>query len=103
MPPRIPVIDGETGLPFGQPTGPTRKARAVMRAFPDFKTGSVVVNCPYCLMYWQLPNPVDVTKFVETDGKRFVKTECSKGHKLEFKPIDQWRETRMKAGIQVKP
>lgn len=65
--------------------------------------GSVVVNCPYCIIYWARKNPVDVTKFVDTDGKQECVTSCNKGHVLKFRPIDQWREERQKMGIQVKP
>jgi len=62
--------------------------------------GSVLVDCPYCLLFWRSRNPVDVTKFVDTSGKREVTTYCSKGHKLRFRTIDEWRARRMKAGVQ---
>lgn len=62
--------------------------------------GSVVVNCPYCLIHTKLENPVDVTRFVDSDGKRELKTSCSKGHTLHFKTIPEWRENRQRLGIQ---
>ena len=76
-----------------------RKQKALM--FARFTPGgSVTVDCPYCLLYWKLQNPVDVTRFVDQGGKRECKTSCSKGHTLKFRPIDQWREERQEAGIQ---
>jgi len=73
-----------------------------MRAEVNQKTGVVTVNCPYCLIYYKLPNPVDVTRFVELEGKREHKTSCSKGHTLCFKTLEEWREQRQKAGIQIR-
>lgn len=64
--------------------------------------GTVTVKCPYCLIHMKLDNPVDITKFVETDGKREIKPVCSKGHTLHFKTIDEWRETRQDAGLQAR-
>lgn len=61
--------------------------------------GSVLVKCPYCLVLLHIENLVDVTKFVDGDGKRDVKTECSKGHTLKFRTIDAWRAERIKAGV----
>jgi hypothetical protein len=78
------------------------KAKALMRV--EFSPGgAALVRCPYCIMYWRSINMVDVTKFVDGDGNRECKTECSKGHVLTFKPIPQWREERIKMGLQVKP
>lgn len=63
--------------------------------------GSVTVNCPYCLLNGKIENPVDVTKFVDRDGKREHTTVCSKGHTLRFKSIDEHTERRIRAGIQA--
>lgn len=61
--------------------------------------GSVLVDCPYCIMYYRERVPVDVTRFVDTDREH--KTECVKrGHILKFRPTGQWREERQKMGIQ---
>jgi hypothetical protein len=76
-----------------------RKQKALMRAKMT-AGGSVTVDCPYCLVYWRLQNAVDVTRFIDGDGKRECKTTCSKGHTLRFRQIDQWREERQRAGIQ---
>lgn len=65
--------------------------------------GSVLVDCPYCIIYWRRKNPVDVTKFVDTDGNRECVTSCNKGHVLRFRPTAQWREERQKMGLQIKP
>jgi hypothetical protein len=71
-----------------------------MQASVDVARGIVTVNCPYCLVGPKMDkvggfaNPVDVTKFVEHDGKRDHKTTCSKGHTLRFKNIPQWRDER---------
>jgi hypothetical protein len=78
------------------------QAKALMRATVT-PGGSVVVDCPYCIIYWRRKNPVDVTKFVDTDGNREVKTACNKGHVLRFRPIPQWREERQRMGLQAKP
>jgi hypothetical protein len=78
------------------------QAKALMRAELT-PGGSVTVNCPYCIIYWRKLNPVDVTKFVDTDGNRECVTSCDKGHVLKFRPIPQWREERQKMGLQVKP
>jgi hypothetical protein len=72
-----------------------------MNASFDMERGLVVVNCPYCLVYDKLPNPVDVTKFVEHEGAREHRVRCSKGHLLKFKSIPDWREERVKAGVQT--
>lgn len=63
--------------------------------------GSVTVNCPYCLLNGKLENPVDVTRFIDNDGKREHTVTCSKGHTLRFKTIDEWRERRIRAGLQT--
>lgn len=62
--------------------------------------GTATVNCPYCLLNDHVENPVDVTRFIDNDGKREHTTDCSKGHRLRFKSIDEWRERRIRAGIQ---
>lgn len=62
--------------------------------------GSVLVDCPYCIIYWRAKNPVDVTRFIDRAGKREVTTYCNKGHKLVFKSIDHWREERQNMGLQ---
>jgi len=77
------------------------QAKALMRAEVT-PGGSVTVNCPYCLLFWRTKNPVDVTKFMDSDGQRECKTSCNKGHTLKFRPIPQWREERQKMGLQVK-
>jgi hypothetical protein len=63
--------------------------------------GSALVNCPYCLLNDHTENPVDVTRFIDNDGKREHTVSCSKGHTLRFKSIDEWRERRILAGIQA--
>jgi hypothetical protein len=74
------------------------KRKALMRAELT-PGGSVTVRCPYCLVLSHLVNPVDVTRFVDGDGKREVRTSCSKGHTLRFRPIPQWQEERIKLGV----
>jgi len=77
-----------------------------MYADLDLKAGRVQVDCPYCLIgpagdkVGGFKNPVDVTKFVEHEGKREHKTTCSKGHTLRFKTVAEWREGRQKMGLQ---
>lgn len=61
--------------------------------------GAALVDCPYCLVLLRVQNPVDVTRFIDQDGKKECKTECSKGHTLVFRPIPQWQEERIKAGV----
>ena len=61
--------------------------------------GAATVRCPYCLVQDKVPNPVDVTRFVDQDGKKEVKTSCSRGHVLRFRPIPQWQEERIRAGV----
>lgn len=77
------------------------KAKAAMRT-ETTPGGSVLVRCPYCIIFWRLVNMVDVTKFIDKAGKKQVTTECSKGHKLVFKAIDHWREERQRMGLQVR-
>ena len=77
----------------------SHKALMLTRMTPG---GSITVNCPYCLLYWKVENPVDVTRFVDGDGKREVKTSCSKGHTLHFRTIPEWRENRQRLGIQTR-
>ena len=64
--------------------------------------GTATVNCPYCALYYRTANPVDVTAFIDGDGKKEHKAECNKGHVLKFKSIPQWREERQAMGLQVK-
>jgi hypothetical protein len=77
-----------------------------MHADLDLRSGRVTVNCPYCLIgpkgdkVGGLANPVDVTKFVEHEGKREHKASCSKGHTLRFRTIEQWRYERQAQGLQ---
>ena len=78
-----------------------KSQKAVMNATIT-EGGSVLVDCPYCILYYRTKNPVDVTAFVDRDGKRETKAECSKGHVLSFTTIDQWREERQKMGLQVR-
>ena len=61
--------------------------------------GSVLVRCPYCIIYQRKVTEVDVTKFADSGGKE-IKIMASCGHTLLFKSVDQWREIRQKAGIQ---
>lgn len=75
------------------------KAKAVMNATIT-PGGSVLVDCPYCIIFWRRKNPVDVTRFTDRMGKREVKTECSKGHVLVFRSVDNWREERQNMGLQ---
>ena len=85
-----------------------RPQKALMNASLDMKAGVVTVNCPYCLMgprydkVGGVENPVDVTRFVEQEGKKEHKASCSKGHTLRFRTVDEWREERQKAGIQTR-
>ena len=76
------------------------KAKALMKTTVT-DGGTVLVDCPYCVIFWRKKNPVDITRFVDRDGKREVVTYCSKGHKLVFRSIQQWREERQKMGLQV--
>jgi hypothetical protein len=72
--------------------------KAAMNASVDTRAGVVTVRCPYCLIGPKLDgknglvNPVDVTKFVEHEGKREHKVTCSKGHTLRFRTIAEHRE-----------
>jgi hypothetical protein len=75
------------------------KAKAVMNATMT-PGGSVLVDCPYCIIFWRKKNPVDVTRFVDAAGKRQVKTSCSKGHTLVFRTVDAWRDERQRMGLQ---
>lgn len=88
-------------IPYIPPGGPTKRYQALMQAATDMERGIVTVNCPYCLVYDKLPNPVDVTRFVEHGGHREHVTRCSKGHKLSFRSVDDWREERVRAGVQT--
>lgn len=97
---------GGVVLPQGIPAGvdvdkymTARNQKAVMKARVT-DDGSVLVNCPYCALYYRKANPVDVTRFVEQDGKKEVKTECSKGHTLRFRSVDNWRDERQQLGLQ---
>jgi hypothetical protein len=81
---------------------PTQRYKALMTARIT-AGGSVLVECPYCLVFWRLHNDVDVTRFVDRDGKREVTCYCLKGHKLAFRQVNEWREERQRAGIQVRP
>jgi len=86
----------------------SRPARALMTADLDLKAGRVTVRCPYCLIgprgdkVGGVENPVDVTPFVEHEGKREHKTSCSKGHTLRFRTIAEWRQERQAMGLQEK-
>lgn len=64
--------------------------------------GTATVNCPYCALYYRTSNPVDVTRFLDGDGRKEHTAECSKGHKMHFKSTMQWREERQAMGLQVK-
>jgi hypothetical protein len=77
------------------------QAKALMRA-ETTPGGSVLVRCPYCIIYWRKVNMVDITKFIDRDGNREVKAQCDKGHVLKFRSIPEWREERQKMGLQVK-
>jgi len=76
------------------------KAKAVMKTTVT-EGGSVLIDCPYCIIYWQRKEPVDITKFVDKNGKREVTTYCPKGHKIVFRSIQNWREERQRMGLQV--
>jgi len=79
-----------------------------MDAQLDLKSGRVQVSCPYCLIGPRgdknggIANPVDVTRFVELEGKREHTTSCSKGHTLRFRTVAEWREERQEMGLQEK-
>lgn len=79
-----------------------RSAKALGRVDVDEASGVATVNCPYCAIYYRKANPIDITKFVDTDGKREVVVYCSEQHRVVFKPINQWRDERQKLGLQVK-
>jgi hypothetical protein len=96
-PSRLTVPKGVDAEKFFQAS----QAKALMRA-ETTDGGSVLVRCPYCIIYWRTINMVDVTRFIDTDGERECKTACSKGHVLKFRPIPQWREERQKMGLQVR-
>lgn len=74
-----------------------QKQKAVMPATIT-EHGSVLVNCPYCIMYYREKNPIDVTRFVERDKEHTA--ECSKGHTVKFRQTAEWREERQKMGLQ---
>jgi hypothetical protein len=105
---RGPYLHGEQGTAPKRLADGTVPRKALMNASLDLASGVVTVNCPYCLMGpWRnkiggFANPVDVTRFVEQEGKREHKTSCSKGHTLKFRTVDEWREERQKAGIQTR-
>ena len=84
------------------PRVPTRRYSALMKARIT-REGAVLVKCPYCLLYFRDHEEVHVTRFTDAYGKREVTTYCRRGHKLRFRSIDQWREERMKAGLQKEP
>jgi hypothetical protein len=77
------------------------KAKALMRTTVT-EGGTVLVDCPYCIIFWRRKTPVDITKFIDRDGKREVTAYCPKGHKLVFRSIHQWREERQKMGLQAR-
>lgn len=80
--------------------------KALMYAELDLKAGVVTVKCPYCLIgpkgdrQGGLENPVDVTRFVEQEGKKEHKVTCSKGHTLRFRSVEEWRYERQAMGLQ---
>jgi hypothetical protein len=76
------------------------KAKALMKTTVT-EGGSVLVDCPYCIIFWRRKTPVDITKFVDKEGKKQVTAYCPKGHKLVFRSIQNWREERQKMGLQV--
>lgn len=84
-----------------------RRQNALMQATVT-PGGSWLVNCAYCLLGPNadgkngIKNPVDVTRFLDGDGKREYTVVCSKGHTLRFKSVDEWRERRQRAGIQTR-
>jgi hypothetical protein len=90
----------------GRPLTPTEQAAALERHHYQAlirtvitEGGSVLVRCPYCLIYFREATMVDVTKFVDSDGKKECVTYCLRGHTLRFKPTDQWREARAKRKV----
>ena len=101
---------GPSGVPIRQPLvvprgiDPDRyfkasKAKGVMNVTMT-PGGSALVDCPYCIIYWRTKNAVDVTRFIDRDGKRETTVFCSKGHKLVFKSIGHWRQERQDMGLQ---
>lgn len=76
-----------------------RHQRALMNATLT-PGGSATVDCPYCILYTRKKVPVDVTKFVDQDGKKEYHATCLYGHDLRFRQVDDWREERQKAGLQ---
>lgn len=79
-----------------------RAASALGRVMVDDASGTATVNCPYCALYYRKANPIDITKFVDTDGNRDHVVYCSEQHRVVFKSIPQWREERQRLGLQVK-
>lgn len=78
-----------------------RQQKAMMKA-EITPGGSVIVNCPYCIIYYGEKVPVDVTRFVDQDGTKECVTYCvRREHRLVFRPVAQWREERQKMGLQV--
>lgn len=79
-----------------QPAAP----KALMKARLT-EGGSVLVRCPYCIIYFRKVAEVDVTKFVDTGGRE-VEFHAECGHTLRFKSIAEWQENRQKLGVQTR-
>lgn len=83
-----------------------RRASALGNVSVNEATGVATVNCPYCAMFMRAKhpqgNPIDITRFLEQEGKKAHVTRCSEGHRVEFKSTAQWREERQRMGLQVK-
>jgi hypothetical protein len=80
---------------------PLRPYKALMRT-ETTPGGSMLVNCPYCLLFWRSKNPIDITKWADAAGKRLVRVECSKGHKLVFRSMDEFQDARRRQGAQAR-
>lgn len=106
----IPVLgpDGKPSrlvVPAGaSPEEAARRAgqKALGRVTSDPATGVATVNCPYCALYMRKATPIDVTRFVDSDGQREYVVYCAEQHRVMFKSIPQWREERQALGLQVK-
>ena len=109
FPSSIPIVgpDGQTQLVVPAGANPEEvarraQARALGRVTSDPATGIATVNCPYCAMFMRKATPIDVTKFVDSDGQREHVVFCAEQHRVRFKSIPQWREERQALGLQVK-
>jgi hypothetical protein len=89
------IATGKQGQPL------MRQQKALMNCRIT-EHGTVLVHCPYCILYFKEQVNVDVTRFVERDGKKESVAYClRRQHRLVFRSIDNWREDRQKKGLQA--